>query len=61
MYEGEINRVDFAEEVDKIQSHVNEWVAERTDKKIEDLLAEEDIKPDEKLMLVNAAYFKGFP
>lgn len=39
---------------------INKWVAEKTKDKIQDIVNEQVITPDSRLVLVNALYFNGF-
>jgi serpin B len=50
--------VDFGEE-DKARHIINNWVAEKTDNKIKDLIASGVLDAGTRLVLVNAIYFKG--
>nr|AOW41295.1 serpin-1M [Pteromalus puparum] len=38
---------------------VNDWVKEKTHNKIEDIVNEDDITTDTRMLLLNAVYFKG--
>jgi serpin B len=38
---------------------INDWVAQKTHDKIKDLLQEDNVTPDTKLVLVNAVYFNS--
>lgn len=39
---------------------INKWVADKTKDKIQDIVNEQVITPDSRLVLVNALYFSGF-
>jgi serpin B len=51
--------VDFFNETEPSRQKINEWVADNTMQKIQELLQQGDITPDTVLVLVNAIYFKG--
>jgi serpin B len=51
--------VDFATESESIRSRINGWVKEQTEGRIQDLLPEDSVKPDTRLVMANALYFKG--
>jgi len=55
LYDSEINEVSFSE----IVSKVNQWVSEKTNKKITEIISEGDISDKLLFILVNAVYFKG--
>ena len=46
-------------QAEKSKTAINQWVEQKTNKKIQNLIAEGDINEDTKLVLVNAIYFKG--
>uniref|UniRef100_A0AC35GTB7 Serpin domain-containing protein n=1 Tax=Panagrolaimus sp. PS1159 TaxID=55785 RepID=A0AC35GTB7_9BILA len=56
-YQGEIQKVDFlpAETVEK----VNNFIAEATRNKINDIVGKDTFDEDTKIVLINAIYFKG--
>ncbi|KAM3966458.1 serine protease inhibitor 2 isoform 2-T2 [Aphomia sociella] len=39
--------------------HINQWVEDKTNQKIKDLLSSDSLNSDTRLVLVNALYFKG--
>ncbi|MEY7850401.1 serpin family protein [Natrarchaeobius sp. A-rgal3] len=49
--------VDFVESPDEARREINEWVEERTNDRIEDLLPEDSIDPATRMVLTNAVYF----
>ncbi|XP_039512223.1 serpin peptidase inhibitor, clade B (ovalbumin), member 1, like 3 isoform X2 [Pimephales promelas] len=59
LYQAELETLDFIGQPDSARVHINRWVEEHTQEKIKDLLAEGDVDPLTKLVLVNAVYFKG--
>lgn len=58
---GGFHTVDFADDAarEKARLHINHWVENETNAKIKDLLQKGDLKPNTKLVLTNAIYFKG--
>ncbi len=58
-YGANLFQVDFIEETNASRKQINEWVAEQTQKKIEELLKKGDIEAQTAAVLVNAIYFKG--
>ncbi|XP_051871567.1 serpin B6-like [Pristis pectinata] len=58
-YQTELTAVDFAEEAEEARIQINSWVEERTEGKIQNLLAQGAVDSQSKLVLVNAVYFKG--
>jgi serpin B len=51
--------MDFANEPEKSRVAINDWVSDRTNEKIKDLLPERIITPKVKLVLTNAIYFNA--
>lgn len=58
-YGAEIRLLDFQGTPDACREHINAWVSEKTQGKIEDLLPPGSIDPLTTLVLTNAVYFKG--
>jgi serpin B len=58
-YGAGMRAVDFKNDPEAIRGQINDWVAAMTNERIKDLLPERTVKPDTRLMLVNALYFKG--
>jgi serpin B len=58
-YGAAMNLLDFLYQPDKSREIINEWVEDQTRGKIEDLLPENSITPDTRLVLTNAVYFYG--
>lgn len=54
----EMEAVDF-NNAEKARTHINQWVKEKTHKKIEELLPPGAVDGSTSVALVNAAYFKG--
>ena len=54
-----INKVDFQSNAEEIRLQINEWVAQKTQQKIQNLLSEGSLASSTRLVLVNAIYFKG--
>ena len=56
-YSVECHLVDYANDKKGSRKTINEWVEEKTDKNIKNLVGEADITPDTSLIIVNAVYF----
>jgi len=51
--------VDFRGDTEGARKRINDWVSQKTRKRIRDLLAKGTIRPLTRLVLTNAIYFKG--
>jgi serpin B len=58
-YGGEANSLDFSGAPEESRVIINDWVEERTNDRIKDLLPPNSINPEVALVLTNAIYFKG--
>ena len=58
LLQDELAAVDF-KNVEKVTNQINQWVNEKTRKKIPNLLPAGSLDSSTKMALVNAAYFKG--
>jgi serpin B len=58
-YGAGMNGLDFAGDAEAAREAINQWVAERTRERIEELLQSGAITPLTRAVLVNAIYFKG--
>jgi serpin B len=58
-YGARLGLVDFRLHPDAARQQINQWVAERTNDKIKELLGKNDIDARTRMMLVNAVYFKA--
>ena len=58
-YGAGLNLVDFTGNPEAARERINDWVAERTNDRIEDLLPQGSIDATTRLVLTNAIYFKG--
>jgi len=58
-YGAELGVVDFLKDPEGARGVINDWVAEKTEQRIMDLLAPDTITPITRLVLTNAIYFKG--
>jgi serine protease inhibitor len=56
-YGGGLKQVDFKGDLEGSRKTINDWVAQNTNNKIQDLLSQLD--PATRLVLTNAIYFKG--
>jgi serpin B len=54
-----VTPVDYVKETEKARTAINDWVADRTQDKIRDLIQPGILDPLTRLVLVNAIYFKG--
>ncbi|XP_014783776.1 serpin B3 [Octopus bimaculoides] len=55
----DIENVDFIKNAEKTRITVNDWVKNKTNDKITDLLPSGSLTPRTVLLLINAVYFKG--
>lgn len=51
--------VNFINRPDEAREKINQWVSEKTEDKIKDILSEKDINAATRLILVNAIYFNA--
>jgi len=58
VYGGESSEVDFSNPEEAV-GIINQWVEDKTNSLIQDLLMPEDVGSDTTLVLTNAIYFKG--
>jgi serpin B len=58
-YAAGFNPVDFKSAPEAARLTINQWVEQKTDGKIKDLLQPGVLTPDTRLVLTNAIYFKG--
>lgn len=58
-YKAPVNIVDFVNELGNSVRKINAWIEEKTDKKIKDMITENDVDSLTRLILTNAIYFKG--
>ncbi len=58
-YGAGLERVDFQRETEAARQTINQWVEDKTNERIEDLLKPGILNPDTALVLTNAIYFKG--
>lgn len=54
----EVQALDFAQNVDSANT-INQWVEQKTNEKIKDLIKADSLDSDTRMVLVNAIYFKG--
>ena len=54
-----VDKVDFQSNTEQIRLQINEWVAQKTQQKIQNLLSKGSVNELTRLVLVNAIYFKG--
>ncbi len=58
-YGAPLEQLDFQAAADASRKHINQWVEDRTEKRIKDLLAPPHVTAGTRLVLVNALYFKA--
>jgi serpin B len=58
-YAGGIETVDFLHETEAARAAINEWTAQHTGDRIEELFQRGQIDPATSLVIVNAVHFKG--
>ncbi|NXI31565.1 SPB6 protein, partial [Sterrhoptilus dennistouni] len=58
-YHAGLEQMDFVQAWEDCRKQINGWVEERTEGKIQNLLAEGILSSLTRLVLVNAIYFKG--
>ncbi|RJP48226.1 MAG: serpin family protein [Anaerolineaceae bacterium] len=58
-YGAGVHLSDFINNAEPTRREINNWVSDQTEKKIKDLLPENSINSDTRLVLVNAIYFKA--
>jgi serpin B len=58
-YGARLRLMDFQHQPDEVRQRINQWVDERTNDKIKDLLHAGDLDGATRLVLVNAIYFKA--
>lgn len=56
-YDGGFNEAAFADDPDTERERINDWVAEQTADRIEELIPEGELSPQMVLVLTNAIYF----
>ncbi|NWI62325.1 SPB6 protein, partial [Todus mexicanus] len=59
LYHSGLERMDFKGAWEDSRKQINSWVEEKTEGKIQNLLAEGVLDSQTRLVLVNAIYFKG--
>jgi len=58
-YDAPVERLDFTTRFEPSRQHINQWVQEQTQDRIQDLLGPGTVTPDTRLVLANAVYFKA--
>jgi serpin B len=58
-YGGGLREVDFKTDADKARDAINDWAARETHDRIKDLLPQNLLSTDTRLVLANAVYFKA--
>jgi len=55
----EVNEVDFQNNPSEAVQEINKWCSDKTKGVIEKAVSEQDIQPLQRMMILNAIYFKG--
>ena len=58
-YNSPLQKMDFIKSPDGSRLEINDWVADKTEQRIKDLIPPGSITTDTRLVLTNAIYFKG--
>lgn len=58
-YGAGIHLADFINQAEPARKAINNWVSDETNSKIKDLLPQDSVGPDTRMVLVNAIYFKA--
>ncbi|WKZ37812.1 MAG: serpin family protein [Anaerolineales bacterium] len=58
-YGAGVRLADFINQPNQERITINNWVSDQTEDKINDLLPEDSVGPDTRMVLVNAIYFKA--
>ncbi|QOC21610.1 serpin family protein [Wenzhouxiangella sp. AB-CW3] len=58
-YGAGMRQVDFQTAFEAVREEINDWVADQTEQRIEDLLPPQSLNADTRFVLVNAIYFLG--
>jgi len=58
-YGGKVTNLDFVSETEKSRQLINNWVEDKTNKKIKNLISQGVLNPLTRLVLTNAIYFKA--
>nr|XP_034368594.1 serpin B8 [Arvicanthis niloticus] len=58
-YQAGLEELSFVTDTEGCRKHINDWVLEKTEGKISEVLSPGTVCPLTKLVLVNAMYFKG--
>jgi serpin B len=58
-YGGEVTNLDFVRETEKSRETINEYIEEKTNDRIKDLIPQGILSPLTRMVITNAIYFKG--
>ncbi len=58
-YGASVELLDFKKSPEQARVHINKWVEGKTLRRIKDLIPQDAVKPETRLVLVNAIYFLG--
>lgn len=59
VYGGKVTNLDFKTDTENSRVTINDWIEDKTNDKIKDLIPKGILTPDTKLVLTNAIYFKA--
>lgn len=58
-YRAPVNSVDFVNDPKNSVRRINDWIEQKTEGKIKDMISEDDVDSLTRLIITNAIYFKG--
>lgn len=58
-FQANLKQIDFVTEAESARIEVNRWIAQKTREKIRDILPPQTLTSKTKMLLANAAYFRG--
>ncbi|XP_067006406.2 leukocyte elastase inhibitor [Anabrus simplex] len=58
-FQSSVELVDFSNKTEAVRNIINQWVEQKTNQKIQELIVEGNLNPNTVVMLLNAMYFKG--
>jgi serine protease inhibitor len=58
-YDAAFETVDFEKNAEPVRQKINQWVEDKTNRKIQELFKKDSLSEQSRLVLTNAVYFKG--
>lgn len=58
-YSGKVQELDFGGQPEESTNTINNWVEEKTNEKIQNLVSRDSINEDTRMIITNAIYFNG--